>query len=172
MMDMNMEEKLFDYIEGRLSAKEKAEVERMMASDPTLKGQLEMIQRTDELAKQQPVTSLDVPNFTDIVMNRLEVSKSRARAGNKLLWMATGIFVAIFAGIIAILPLFPSDNSESFIPRDMLPSVPTFNPSALLTTLQNPSLIQLVIVASSIALLLVLDRVLGRKMGTGLKAFL
>lgn len=171
MKEMKIEEKLFDYIEGTLTPEEKAEVERLLASNPTLKGHLQLIQRTDELARRQPVTSLDVPNFTDVVMNRLEVSKLRAKAGNRLLWMATGIFVAIFAGIVAILPLFPSGSSESLIPKDMLPSVPTFDPSGLLTTLQDPSLIQLVIVASSIALLLALDRVLGRKMGTGLKTF-
>jgi len=170
---MNIEEKLFDYIEGKLTMEEALRLEKQIAKDPSLGSQIELIRKTDSLVGAQAVTPMEASLFTDTVMNRLETTTTRAKLGNRLIWAALGIFTAIFALAVSLLPLFPaSSNTETIVPMDYLPSMPSFNLPSAWTTLQNPLLLQLVIVVNAIALLLAADRILSKRMNTNLKSTL
>jgi hypothetical protein len=166
----NIEEKLFDYLENKLSEADRKQVEAYLAVDKGLTKQVESLRNTDKLMKEHSIIQPNEVLFTDRVMERIALRNSRVKSGNRLLWMALGIFAAIFAGVAALLPLFQTEVQPPVTQEKYLPELPAFDFTSLIETIDNPALIQLVVVVNAIAILLVADRLLSKKFRPNLPA--
>lgn len=166
----NIEEKLFDYMAGTLPAGERAKIEAMLRKDLDLKAEVERITEADKLMADTKLLQLDDTQFADGIMQRIEYRRSRIEKSNRLLWMALGIFAAIFAAAAAFVTSFAGTPPTAEPTSRYLPELPAFDTGVLLESLDNPALVQLVLIVNVIAVLLVVDRVLGRKMNHTLKA--
>ncbi|CAD5270045.1 hypothetical protein IMPR6_690363 [Imperialibacter sp. EC-SDR9] len=159
----NMEQKLFDYLGDKLPAGERKELEKQISKDSVLQKQLISMQNADKLMAEHNMMEFDDMLFTDNIMNRIEAGRARASKSNRLLWMALGIFAAMFAGVLSILPLFQETVPPPTVEPNYLPELPAFDFAPMLETIDNPALIQLVVIATAIAVLLVADKFLGGK---------
>jgi hypothetical protein len=159
----NMEQRLFDYLENKLPVDERKELEKQISKDNALQKQLISMQNADKLMTRHNMMELDDAFFTDGIMNRIEAGKARASKSNRLLWMALGIFAAMFAGVLSILPLFQETVPSPTVGDNYLPKLPAFDFAPMLETIDNPALIQLVVIATAIAVLLVVDKFLSGK---------
>jgi hypothetical protein len=159
----NMEQRLFDYLENKLPVDERKELEKHISKDNALQKQLISMQNADKLMTRHNMMELDDAFFTDGIMNRIEAGKARASKSNRLLWMALGIFAAMFAGVLSILPLFQETVPSPTVGDNYLPKLPAFDFAPMLETIDNPALIQLVVIATAIAVLLVVDKFLSGK---------
>jgi hypothetical protein len=168
----NMEQRLFDYLEDKLPAGERKELEKQINKDKVLQKQLISMQNADKLMARHNIMELDDVFFTDGIMNRIAAGKARASKSNRLLWMALGIFAAMFAGVLSILPLFQETVQSPADKPNYLPEVPAFDFAPLFETIDNPALIQLVVIATAIAILLVADKFLSGKFKPNLPSFL
>lgn len=159
----NMEQKLFDYLENKLPAGERKELEKQISKDNILQKQLISMQNADKLMTEHNMMEFDDMFFTDNIMNRIEAGRARASKSNRLLWMALGIFAAMFAGVLSMLPLFQETTPAPNVEDNYLPKLPAFDFTPMIEMINNPALIQLVVVATAIAVLLVADKFLGGK---------
>ncbi len=164
-----IEEKLFDYLENKLSVEEKARLEAELARNSALRQELEVIQNADSVMRSHQLLVFDDPSFTEGIMALVERKASRVKSGNRLVWMALGIFAAMFALVATFLPVLQnSEAPSSNTLNNLLLDVPSYDFTTFLERMDSPALLQLVIVISAIALLLVADRLLSRKMNTNL----
>ena len=101
---MNMEERLWDHIDGLGDATERAEIERLIASDPSWRSAYDAILDTQHLLKS---TELEQPpmRFTKNVMeaiSKLHVAPAASSYINKrIIWAIGGFFVVLIFGVLA-----------------------------------------------------------------------
>lgn len=107
------DQKIFDYIDGRLPGEESAEIRSMIESDPDLKARVERIRSSEKMLKS--VMESPSANFTDRVMTDIEqmtLAKSRGRLSKRNLFGALVVFAGIVVGIFVL--------SSSFIDLSLL----------------------------------------------------
>ena len=159
----NLEEKLFDYIEGTLPASEKEELERLIAREPALKNEIEAILKADSLMLGNKLLDTPHEGFSDRVLNRIISKKNRFSTSNRILWLALSLFALVMAAVVMVLPAMQSGGSGNIVPEEWIPQVPSFDGSKITEAFDNPALLQLALAISAIALLLVLDKLLSNK---------
>lgn len=159
----NIEEKLFDYIEGTLPASEKEELERLIARDPALKSEVEAIQKADLLMLENKIINSPNEGFSDRVLSRISGKKRRFNTSNRILWLALSLFALIMAAVVMVLSAMQSGGSGYIVPEEWIPQLPSFDGSRITEAFDNPALLQLALAISAIALLLVLDKLLSDK---------
>lgn len=159
----NIEEKLFDYIEGTLPGSEKEELERLIASDPALKSEVEAIKKADLLMLENKLLSSPNEGFSDRVLSRISGKKRRFNTSNRILWLALSLFALIMAAAVMVLPAMQSAGSGYIVPEEWIPQLPAIDGGKAMEVFNNPALLQLALAISAIALLLVLDKLLSDK---------
>lgn len=159
----NLEEKLFDYIEGTLSETERRELEHLIEKDAGLKKELELIRRADALMAPASVVNIPSEDFSDAVMARLPAKSPRFKTSNRILWLALSLLGLIMAGAVLILPMLQSGESGYLIPQEWTPQLPSIDTEPFVRAFDNPALLQLALIVNVIALLLVLDRVFSKR---------
>ncbi len=99
----NNEERLWNYIDGSVSAEEKKVIEQLLESDAAWKIKYKELLEVNELIKS---TDLEVPSlrFTKNVME--EISKlhiapaTKSYINNKIIWGIGFFFIALFVGFL------------------------------------------------------------------------
>ena len=165
----NIEEKLFDYIEGTLAASEKEELERLIARDPALKNEIEAIQKADSLMLENNLLSTINEGFSDRVLSRISGKKRRFNTSNRILWLALSLFALIMAAVVMVLPAMQSAGPGYIVPEEWIPQFPAVDGGKFMEIFSNPALLQLALAISAIALLLVLDKLLSNKLKIAFK---
>lgn len=167
-----IEEKLFDYLEGTLSVEERERVEKAIRRDGALEKEMERLREADALMVQHNMPGFPDEGFTDRVMGRVQMKGARAKSGNKLIRMALGIFGGMFVAVLALLQGFSETSPAPEVQNNYLPKLPAVDITSLLETVDNPALLQLAMIVSAMAVLLVVDKVLSKKFRINLPSFI
>jgi hypothetical protein len=102
-MSMQMEERLWEYIDGLSTEEEKAAINRLLHTDPEWKGKYDEIMELQELLNS---SSLDEPSmrFTQNVMeeiSRLYISPStKTYINKKIIYSIGGFFIIMIVGLL------------------------------------------------------------------------
>ncbi len=155
-----MEERLWDYIDGNANASEKAEISRLLYTDPEWKA------KYDELVELQQLihsSELEQPSmrFTQNVME--EISKlyiapaTKTYINKKIIYGIGGFFITMIVGLlvysIAQVNWSESGNSSA---------MPDFN-SINWSTLMNNTYMNIFMMVNVVLGLMLLDKYLTRK---------
>lgn len=125
---MNLEDRLWDYMDGHCSAEERHAIEKLMQSDPAVK-----IKYDELLLLQQQLKSveLDEPSmgFKNRVMEQVLAGPHpvalKTRVDNRIIYLIAAFFVFTIGGMLAYT-IYNMDwsNAQSFkLPQMQLPVV-------------------------------------------------
>ncbi len=155
---MNMEDRIWDYIDGLSSPEERAIMERLLQSDPAVKS------RYDELLilqQQLKAVELDEPSmgFRNRVMEQVLAGPHpvalKTRVDNRIIYIIAAFFVCTIGGMLAytIYKMDWSGSASGFeLPRVALPVVNW-------SFLENPSFTLFFLSMNVVLGLLLIDKI-------------
>lgn len=98
-----LEEMLFDYLDGTLSAADKQRLETELSRNPELKARLDELQNVELWLSKIPLEEMPSRNFTQQVMGKLDQypARSSSLTSRNGIFLLVGILVAV--GLATIL---------------------------------------------------------------------
>lgn len=94
----HLEDKLLDYLDGKLEPSQRESFEAMLASDEQLKNRLEALTSADNLLRQMTLATPS-KNFTGAVMNNLDRYTQRSPSIRNGLFLLLGILMVLAIAI-------------------------------------------------------------------------
>ena len=168
----NLDDRLVDYLDGKLSDDEKRTIENLVSADADVRQRLSDLQETESALRHMPL-EYPAKNFTDAVMSRLDDYPARATFSlrNSILLLLGVVFsIGIGAWLLAMGVFDQTQTTFQFVQlplaekyiRDSLPPV----------TINGKLLLNIVLIVNLALALLILDRAIlkpffQRRMGAG-----
>jgi hypothetical protein len=157
IMDTPDNNKLFDYLDGKLIGQGKVEFEKLLESNPALRARLEEYRQMESILREiRPEET--AKNFTHVVMRKLDTPSSSVLTIRNSIFLLAGIMVAV--GICALLlsaGFFDHDNTTID-----LNTVPVKNKyiqeSIPVVSISGKLMVNIIIFLNLVLALLVLDR--------------
>jgi anti-sigma factor RsiW len=154
----NVDDRLLDYLDGRLSDNEKLMIENLVQTDADVKQRFTELQETESGLRHLPL-EYPAKNFTESVMSRLDDYPARAAfplRNNILLLLGVVLSIGIGAWLLA-LGVF--DQTQTTFQLMQLPLVQEYIRESLPpVTIHGKVLLNVILLVNLALALLILDR--------------